>query len=259
MARQAERREATRGAIIRAGIDLFGRNGFAATTVDQLAEQAGVAKGAVYHHYSTKEAIFEAVFDKVSADVAVLVSAAARQAPDAIAAIAVGTKAYFRICSEGPVGRIILGDGPVVLGWQRWREVDSRHFGAMMPMALEAAVAQGLIEEQPVRTDGTPAVGRGDRSGGGVCGQQHTGGDRAAPCRGAGATAVRVAARREDAAGVIGARQALPVVRGRAGACMGADVDPSRAGASLVTAPVSVSARRRRDVSRPASHMRFTR
>ena len=150
MARQAERREATRGAIIRAGIDLFGRNGFAATTVDQLAEQAGVAKGAVYHHYSTKEAIFEAVFDKVSADVAVLVSAAARQAPDAIAAIAVGTKAYFRICSEGPVGRIILGDGPVVLGWQRWREVDSRHFGAMMPMALEAAVAQGLIEEQPV-------------------------------------------------------------------------------------------------------------
>lgn len=150
MARQAERREATRGAIIRAGIELFGRNGFAATTVDHLAEQAGVAKGAVYHHYPTKEAIFEAVFDAVSANVAVQVTAAARQAPDVLAAIAVGTKAYFRICSEGPVGRVILGDGPAVLGWQRWRELDSRHFGAMIPMALDAAVTQGLIEEQPV-------------------------------------------------------------------------------------------------------------
>jgi AcrR family transcriptional regulator len=150
MARQAERREATRGAIIRAGVELFGRNGFAATTVDQLAEHAGVAKGAVYHHYPAKEAIFEAVFDAVTADVAVRVSAAARQAPDVLAAIEVGTKAYFRICSEGPVGRIILGDGPAVLGWQRWRELDSRHFGAMIPMALDAAVAQGLIDDQPV-------------------------------------------------------------------------------------------------------------
>lgn len=150
MAKQAERREATRGAIIRAATALFGRHGFAATSVDQLAAKAGVAKGAVYHHFATKEALFEAVFEAVSEEVSAKVAAAARKAPDLIASINLGTKAYFKICSEGATGRIILGDGPAVLGWQRWREIDSRHFGAVFPRILDAAIAQGLIDAQPV-------------------------------------------------------------------------------------------------------------
>lgn len=150
MAKQAERREATRGAIIRAATDLFGRNGFAATSVDQLAEKAGVAKGAVYHHFDNKEALFEAVFDAVSQDVSAKVAIAAAKATDLLASISVGTKAYFKICSEGAAGRIILGDGPVVLGWQKWREADSRHFGAVFPKILQAAMKQGLIDDQPV-------------------------------------------------------------------------------------------------------------
>ena len=141
MVKQAERREATRGAIIRAATTLFGRNGFAATTVDELAEKAGVAKGAVYHHFATKEVLFEAVFEAVSQEVSAQVATAARKAPDLLASIGMGTKAYFKICSEGATGRIILGDGPQVLGWQRWREIDSRHFGAVFPHILEAAVA----------------------------------------------------------------------------------------------------------------------
>tara|TARA_R110000868_G_scaffold159618_3_gene388584 strand:+ start:4929 stop:5549 length:621 start_codon:yes stop_codon:yes gene_type:complete len=150
MVKQAERREATRGAIIRAATTLFGRNGFAATTVDELAEKAGVAKGAVYHHFATKEVLFEAVFEAVSQEVSAQVATAARKAPDLLASIGMGTKAYFKICSEGATGRIILGDGPQVLGWQRWREIDSRHFGAVFPHILEAAIAQGLIDKQPV-------------------------------------------------------------------------------------------------------------
>lgn len=150
MAKQAERREATRGAIIRAATVLFGRDGFAETTVDQLAEKAGVAKGAVYHHFATKEALFEVVFEAVSQEVSAKVAQAARKAPDLIASISLGTKAYFRICSEGATGRIILGDGPAVLGWQKWREIDSRHFGAVFPGILKAAIDQGLIEDQPI-------------------------------------------------------------------------------------------------------------
>lgn len=150
MARQAERSGATRGAIIGAATELFGRQGFAATTVDQIAGLAGVAKGAVYHHYPTKEAIFEAVFEATTAEVVAKVATAAQRAGDALAGIAVGTKAYFKLCSEGATGRIILGDGPVVLGWQRWREVDGRHFGAMLPAALRRAIEAKLIDDQPV-------------------------------------------------------------------------------------------------------------
>lgn len=150
MAKQAERREATRGAIIRAATELFGRDGFAATSVDQLAERAGVAKGAVYHHFETKEALFETVFDAASRDVAARVGLAARKADDPLASISLGTRAYFKFCSEGATGRIILGDGPAVLGWQKWREVDARHFGAVFPDVLRAAIKQGLIDDQPV-------------------------------------------------------------------------------------------------------------
>src|ERR1700729_4019530 len=66
MATQSERREATRAAIVKAAKRLFGERGFAGTTMDHVATAAHVAKGAVYHHFKTKEALFEAVFDQVS-------------------------------------------------------------------------------------------------------------------------------------------------------------------------------------------------
>ncbi|WP_213947200.1 TetR/AcrR family transcriptional regulator [Luteibacter sp. dw_328] len=150
MARQIERSETTRAAIIEAATRLFGEQGFGETSVDQIAAAAHVAKGAVYHHFASKEAIFERVLDAISASVAREVAMAGRRASDALDGIAQGTRAYFRLCSKGPTRRIVLGDGPVVLGWQRWREIDAQHFGAMLPAAVQAAVSQGLIANQPV-------------------------------------------------------------------------------------------------------------
>src|SRR5258706_6256167 len=63
MARQEERRAATRGAVMRAAQKLFESKGFSATTMDEIAAAAGVAKGAVYHHFPSKEELFEAVFE----------------------------------------------------------------------------------------------------------------------------------------------------------------------------------------------------
>lgn len=159
MARQIERREATRGAILAAARRLFGEAGFAATTVDQIAEAAGVAKGAVYHHFATKEAVFEAVFEAASEDLAAAVGQAARQAPDVLATLSVAARAYFDLCAGGPMRRIILADGPAVLGWARWREIDARHFAAGVPLVLNAAIAQGLIEDQPVEPLATLILG----------------------------------------------------------------------------------------------------
>jgi AcrR family transcriptional regulator len=150
MARQAERLEATRGAILAAGGQLFGAQGYAATSIDQIAAAAGVAKGAVYHHFVSKERLFEAVFKRATADLAVEVMHATARAADVWDALAVGTSAYFDACSTGPTAQIVLKDGPAVLGWERWRAVDAEHFGAMMPATLETAMRQGLIAEQPI-------------------------------------------------------------------------------------------------------------
>jgi AcrR family transcriptional regulator len=150
MAKQAERRAATTEAILKAGRRLFGERGFAATTIDDIAEAARVAKGAVYHHFATKEAVFEAVFDQVSLDLVQEVDRAARTEKDVLAAMVAGTQHYFAACAKGPTGQIILRDGPAVLGWERWREIDAQHFGGKIPLALTAAMDAGLIARQPV-------------------------------------------------------------------------------------------------------------
>jgi AcrR family transcriptional regulator len=150
MATQSERREATRAAIVKAAKRLFGERGFAGTTMDHVATAAHVAKGAVYHHFKTKEALFEAVFDQVSEDLVAEVERAARSENDALAAMAAGTQAYFAACATDATGQIILRDGPAVLGWERWREIDARHFGGGFPLALARAMEDGLIARQPV-------------------------------------------------------------------------------------------------------------
>jgi AcrR family transcriptional regulator len=150
MATQSERREATRAAIVEAAKRLFGERGFAATTIDNVATAARVAKGAVYHHFATKEALFEAVFDEVSQDLVAEVDRVARSGKDALAAMAAGTQAYFAACARDPTGQIILRDGPAVLGWERWREIDAGHFGGGFTRGLARAMDDGLIARQSV-------------------------------------------------------------------------------------------------------------
>src|ERR1700729_3360865 len=95
MATQAERREKTQTAIVKAAKRIFGERGFTASTMDDIAAGARVAKGAVYHHFSTKEALFEAVFDQVSRDLVADLDRISRTEKDALAAMAAGTQAYF--------------------------------------------------------------------------------------------------------------------------------------------------------------------
>jgi AcrR family transcriptional regulator len=150
LATQSERREKTKGAVVKAARRIFGERGFAVTTMDDIASGARVAKGAVYHHFKTKEELFGAVFDQVSRDLVVEIDRIARTEKDVLSAIAAGTEAYFAACSKGATGQIILRDGPAVLGWERWREIDARHFGGKLPRAIEVAIEKGLIARQPV-------------------------------------------------------------------------------------------------------------
>jgi AcrR family transcriptional regulator len=96
MTTQTERRQVTRDAIVAAPTSLFGQKGFAATSVDEIAAAAGVAKGAVYHHFANKEAVFEAVLRQSSAALAADITAKIVRAPDALVMLVRGTEAYFQ-------------------------------------------------------------------------------------------------------------------------------------------------------------------
>jgi AcrR family transcriptional regulator len=139
MVRQEERRAGTVAAILQAAEKEFGTRGFDATTIDTIAARAGVAKGAVYHHFQSKEEIFEQVLDQMFAAIARDLPAKAAKGKDMLDSLVKGTEAYLFAVTAPQASRILLIDGPAVLGWNRWREIDQHHFGRMMksPMVRE--------------------------------------------------------------------------------------------------------------------------
>lgn len=145
MVKQEDRRTATRRAIIAAAFEVFGNEGYANVSVDQIASRAGVAKGAIYHHFSSKDVLFEAVLESVSSAILTEVLSAISAGQDFWEELALGNRAFFVACSGPERSRILLHDGPAVLGWQRWRQIDQRHFGGLLRMALSRAMEDGVL------------------------------------------------------------------------------------------------------------------
>ena len=132
MTSQAQRRAATIAAITRAAGELFAAHGFAATSIDDIARRAGVAKGAVYHHFESKEQIFARVFEQMTAALAAEVAATAAAGKSILDSFELGTLKYLTSISSDKCRQVLLIDGPVVLGWGKWREIDARYFGGTM-------------------------------------------------------------------------------------------------------------------------------
>jgi AcrR family transcriptional regulator len=137
MASQADRRAATVGTILAEARRLFTERGFEATSIDDIAEAAGVAKGAVYHHFASKEAVFQRVLEDMQAQIAASVPAEAAAPRDLVEQIAAATLRYLLTASEPAFKRVLLIDGPAVIGWRRWREIDDRFFGAGARLAMK--------------------------------------------------------------------------------------------------------------------------
>jgi AcrR family transcriptional regulator len=135
----------TRAALVTAGRRLFGANGFAATSVGDIAREARVTTGALYHHFPTKAAVFEAVFEQVHADLLAASAAAAPNAADAVELLVAGFGAFLDQMLDPEVARIIVTDAPAVLGLARFTELDERYALAATIAALEAANNSGAL------------------------------------------------------------------------------------------------------------------
>jgi AcrR family transcriptional regulator len=146
----AERAEATRTALIAAGRRLFVAKGYFATGTEEIVAAAGVGtRGALYHHFPNKEALFLAVFLAVQEQVN---SRAPRpeDTDDALDALRTGLRAYLKSSLTGEVQRILMIDGPAVLGWQQWRELQVQFGLGSIRALLEKAVEQGTVTPQPL-------------------------------------------------------------------------------------------------------------
>lgn len=111
--------------------------------------------GALYHHFPTKAAVFEAVFEQVHADLMAASIAAAAGAADEIDVLSAGFDAFLDKVLEPEVQRIVVTDAPAVLGLARFTELDELYAYAATVAALEAANASGAL-----RVDDPPTLAR---------------------------------------------------------------------------------------------------
>ena len=147
---QAERTAATRGALLRAARELFARKGYAATGREEIVDAAGVTRGALYHHFANKEGVFRAVFEELEAETMAKVVEAAVTTPDPMRSMQRGALAFLDAALDPAVQRVVLIDGPSVLGWEVQKEISDAHGLGLVREALDNLMQAGLIAKQPV-------------------------------------------------------------------------------------------------------------
>jgi AcrR family transcriptional regulator len=130
--------------------DLFTERGYAATSTTEIADQAGVTRGALYHHFAAKDELFRAVFEQIEQEVVERVALGAAAGADPLEQMRLGSHAFLDACLDPAVQRIVLLEGPAVLGWETWQEIEERYGYGLVAAAVEAVIAAGLIDAQPV-------------------------------------------------------------------------------------------------------------
>jgi AcrR family transcriptional regulator len=155
MSRRQEYAEATRRALLEAGRDTFAREGFQAAGIEAISRQARVTRGAFYHHFDDKKALFDAVVVALQAEAATRIEAKARTQQKIWDRLRTGVDTYLDVCLEPAYGRIVVQEAPAVLGNQRYREIEETY-----PMALLAATLAALKRQGELAFDDIPLLTR---------------------------------------------------------------------------------------------------
>ncbi|WP_113699990.1 TetR/AcrR family transcriptional regulator [Nonomuraea lactucae] len=151
MTTRAEQRERTRRTLIAQSRRLFAAKGYAAVGLAEIVRESGVTKGALYHHFEGKADLFRAVLAQVQEEVGARVAAAAEAAGgDSWAQLEAGCAAFVTAGADPEVQRIMLIDGPAVLGWNEWRAIDEATSARHLAEALTTLAGDGTIPAQPV-------------------------------------------------------------------------------------------------------------
>ncbi|GAB3008688.1 TetR family transcriptional regulator [Amycolatopsis acidiphila] len=131
--------------------ELFAARGYQAVPADEIVRAAGVTRGALYHHYRDKQGLFRAVVESLEMEIMTEIEAAFDAAPDPVSGMMSALDVFLTACLRDDVRQISLTDGPAVLGWTVWRELEAHYGLGVLMRTLEQAIADGLIVAQPVR------------------------------------------------------------------------------------------------------------
>lgn len=148
MATQEERSAASLAKLMDAARALFRARGYAATSVDDITGAAALTKGAFYHHFTDKKAIFQAVFEEAEAELQAHIKATA-VSDDRWIMLKTGCLAFLDITLDPGTARLLLREGPSVLGWDLWRDICTRHSLGLISSGIRAVIKAGQIPPRP--------------------------------------------------------------------------------------------------------------
>jgi AcrR family transcriptional regulator len=138
--------EATRAALLDEATALFAERGYVGTSLEDVASASQVTRGAVYHHFASKQALFEAVLDLQEARVTAEVIAAASTADPWDSAM-LALDAYLTHCCDPVYGRLVWLEGPAALGWHRWRECEKDYAYGLVERFIRDLVDGGYLRD----------------------------------------------------------------------------------------------------------------
>jgi len=135
----------TKRALVDVATELFTAQGYAGTSLDEIVAGAQVTKGALYHHFSGKQALFEAVFEKIEADASTKIRRAVRNTRDPWEKAATGLREFLSVVQAPTYRRVVVQEGPAVLGYERYREQEERStFGIVQEIVASVLTTYDL-------------------------------------------------------------------------------------------------------------------
>ena len=147
---QAERTEATRAALIGAARALFAEHGYAPTSAEEVVRRAGVTRGAMYHHFRDKKALFRAVHEQIEEEMVMAIGQRIAGMSDPLEILVEGLDTFLDRCLDPEVARITLDEAPSVLGWLEWREIDAKYALGLVTGVLRVAMDAEILRRQPI-------------------------------------------------------------------------------------------------------------
>jgi len=151
--RKIEQGDATRQALLAAARELFGTQGYADTSLDEIVQAAGVTKGALYHHFSGKEALFHCVFEAVKKELSyqafpVIIGPSDAQVWQDLLTCC---RRYIQVHTDPHVQRIVLRDARSVLSWDDWHTIERDYGVVLLRGFLRRAIHRRILQPLPLQ------------------------------------------------------------------------------------------------------------
>ncbi|WP_430445633.1 MAG: TetR/AcrR family transcriptional regulator [Pseudomonas piscis] len=143
---RAEMIEATRAKLIASARQAFARQGYAKTSMDDLTAEAGLTRGALYHHFGDKQGLLAAVVEQIDSEMDARLDRVSDQAGDPWEGFTRRCRAYLEMAQEPEIRRIVLQDARAVLGE---RLPDQEHCIDSLGRRLQALAEAGIISPAP--------------------------------------------------------------------------------------------------------------